>query len=164
MVALAVAWFLVFMPSSGKSRMQQIDRVVLRRRTVVGVGVGLVVAGVAAYFAGQGLIVAVGFGAVLLGFGVVFGVRQLRIRRSLPATTRRRQVPTGLTADQAEPEPEIEYTNPRAWTAGQVPSQTLRPKYAKLETPTLADVVDLPKPQELKSETLDEIMRRRRAN
>lgn len=164
MVALAGAWFLVFMPSSGKQSARKTDRVLITRRAGLVVALGAVFAAVVAFFAGQGLIVAIGFGAVLIGFGSVYGIRRIGARQASQQKQTRRRVATGLTADQAEPEPEIEYRNPRAWNAGEFPSQTLRPKYATIETPTLAEVIELTQPQELSSETLDEIMRRRRAN
>ena len=64
-----------------------------------------------------------------------------------------------ISAAKAEAE-----TNPRAWRAEQVPAQTYQRRVGKLETPKLADVVELEVQEKLDSETLDEILRRRRAN
>jgi hypothetical protein len=168
MVALAAVWFIVFMPALSKrdqkTKATSQNRVLLTRRLLVLLGLAAVAGVVAAFVSGQGVIVSIGLGVIAVALGLVAGIKRIASARATRTVSPRVRVATGLTADQAEPEPVIEYRNPRAWQAGEFPSQTLRPTYAKLETPTLADVIKLSQPKELSSETLDEIMRRRRAN
>lgn len=58
-------------------------------------------------------------------------------------------------------EPEVD---PRAWTPEEFPKQTLQNPVGTLESVQLAEVVEFEKRPELDSETLNEILRRRRAN
>lgn len=85
--------------------------------------------------------------------------------RSLNADgySRRTKIPAVTLPAKAIVE-NVDASNPRAWRAEQVPAQTYQSRVGKLETPKLADVVELEVQEKLDSETLDEILRRRRAN
>ena len=189
LVAFAAVWFIVFLPSVGKrsrdkdetarARREERERLTANASPVISAKVGrakttnrvfltatvlAIVATLVAVFQGSTLGAIVGVSAVAV-FAVLSRVAKSRISRTLETGSRRRaKMPTGLTGSSTETEAELEFVEDNSWSPNALPQQAYQSKLGTLETPNLADVVNIEFPGELDSETLDEILRRRRAN
>jgi hypothetical protein len=69
-----------------------------------------------------------------------------------------------LNGDLGDRTEELNWVEDNTWRPSELPNQVYQSKIGTLENPTLADVVNIEYPSELDSKTLDEILRRRRAN
>ena len=189
LVALAAVWFIVFLPSVGKKnrdkdeaskgRRERREKLTVNSSPAIANSVAranlfkrslLVAAGLAAIatfvfvFQGSTLGAAIGVGTVAI-FAVLSRVASTRASRAISAGSKRRnKIPTGIVGEKVESIDDEEFFDDRAWRPSELPEQAYRVQVGTLETPTLADVVKIEFPRELDSETLDEILRRRRAN
>lgn len=185
LIAFAAVWFIVFVPTWARRGEPKDQSAELRRASLdkkldsksrnvrtrlqalrigsVLLGAAGAITTLASALQAQYWVTAAGSGVLLLS---LIGVRLSVTRaRSLTADgySRRTKIPAGSLPANSTTEAEAE-TNPRAWRAEQIPAQTYQRRVGKLETPKLADVVELEVQEKLDSETLDEILRRRRAN
>ena len=189
LVALAAVWFIVFLPSVGKKNRDKDDasrdrrerrqkltansspqiasRVAKANNTkrvlLIAAGVAAVATFVAVF---QGSILGAGIGLVaVVSFAVVARVASLRANNAIVSGARRRgKLPAGIVGEKVETYEDEEFFDDRAWRPSELPEQAYKAQVGTLENPTLADVVNIEFPRELDSETLDEILRRRRAN
>ncbi len=188
LVALAAVWFLVFLPAlngRGKeNRSESLERstrrallnenvsprVASRARTarlskqvfaLLSIASGI--ASIVSVFQGAALAALVSAAAVA-GFVAASRLANRRLNRILVSgSNRRNKISSGLSGSGekiVEPDVEIE---DRRWTPNETPKQGLLNRVGTLESPTLADVVEIDFPGELDSKALDEILRRRRA-
>ena len=108
---------------------------------------------------------------IAIGAGVVFAIAALlhqlahRSQKQLlvEGGRVRTRISSGVVGSVQKPQAEPA-VDPRAWTPEAFPKQTLQNPVGTLESVQLAEVVEFEKRAELDSETLDEILRRRRAN
>ena len=189
LVALAAVWFIVFLPSLGKRNRDKDDvsRERRERREQLSVNAsaetsGLVskakkaqrvflvlaaisvIATIVSVFQGSTLGAGVG-AAVAAGFVLLSRIASARASKAIgSASARRNKIPTGIVGSKIEFEEEQELFDDRSWAPTELPEQAYRSRIGTLENPTLADVVQIEFPGELDSKTLDEILRRRRAN
>ena len=189
LVALAVVWIIVFLPSFSK-RGQDKDDLARDRRVrrnlltaqaspFTALQVRRSNAAKLTFAAASALAAIAGLVAVFLGsaswtiaavtlagaFAVLSRISALRVSRAISnSANRRTKIGTGLDAQLIEEGEEPEFVDERVWRPTEVPGQTYQGQLGTLENPTLADVVKIEFPQEFDSETLDEILRRRRAN
>jgi hypothetical protein len=189
LVALAAVWFIVFLPSVGKKNRDKDDasrdrrerrqkltansspqiasRVAkannAKRVLLTAAGVAAVATFVAVF---QGSILGAGIGlAAVVSFAVVARIASLRANSAIVSGARRRgKLPAGIVGEKVETYEDEEFFDDRAWRPNELPEQAYKAQVGTLENPTLADVVNIEFPRELDSETLDEILRRRRAN
>lgn len=190
LAALALIWFLLFVPSwtkrseqkSDVARERQAQRDKLSRSVSAGVAIkaakvsrtkvvslSLAVIGAAvavvALIQGDVLISAISASVfVLAGLLNLSATKRLR-NLVLEGARMRNKVASGLigkTPVAKKPEATI-VVDEKVWTPDEVPNQVFG-RVGTLEEVVLADVVELPKAEELDSKTLDEILRRRRAN
>jgi hypothetical protein len=188
LVALAAVWFLVFLPAlngRGKEgRSESLDRSTRRallnehvsprvaasaraarlsKQVFALLSIASGIASIVFVFQGAavGALIAAGFVA---GFVALSRIANARLNRILVSgSNRRNKVSAGLSGSlekSIEPTEEIE---DRRWTPNEAPKQGLLNRVGTLESPTLADVVEIEFPGELDSKELDEILRRRRA-
>lgn len=188
LVALAAVWFLVFLPSltgkSKESRSESLDR--STRRALLNENVSPRVASSArvarlskqvfallSIFSGIASIVSVFQGtavaalvlaAAVAGFVALSRLANNRLNRILVSgSNRRNKISSGLSGSvEKTVEPDVEIED-RRWTPNETPKQGLLNRVGTLESPTLADVVEIEFPGELDSKALDEMLRRRRA-
>jgi hypothetical protein len=186
LVALAAVWFIVFLPSVTKRNQdkdevardrrvrkekltvsaspfiaEQVKRAKTKKRLFVSVVVTAAVAGLVALFQGW-TIAAVIAVAVAAASAVMARLATAKASRAIATgSSRRTKIGSGL---EAPLEAEVEPVEDSTWKPTQVPAQTYQGRVGTLETATLADVVKIEFSQELDRETLDEILRRRRAN
>jgi hypothetical protein len=85
-------------------------------------------------------------------------------RAVMRGSNRRTKIGNGLSNEISEQAEEFEVSEEKTWSPNQLPAQAYRSQVGTLESPKLADVVNIEFPGELATETLDEILRRRRAN
>ena len=189
LVAFAAVWFIVFLPSVGKknrdkdasskARREQrealtaksspaiagkVSKAKTAERVLLGLTIAAIVATLVAVFQGSTLGAIVGVTAVA-AFAVFSRVAHSRISSALETGSRRRaKLAPGLTAGIAQNTDAAEFVEDKTWNPIALPQQVYQSKIGTLESPTLAEVVNLEIPQVLESETLDEILRRRRAN
>lgn len=188
LVALAAVWFLVFLPSlTGKgkeSRSESLDRSTRRallnenvsprvassartarlsKQVFALLSIASGIASIVSVFQGSALAALVSAAAVA-GFVAASRLANRRLNRILVSgSNRRNKISSGLSGSVekiVEPDVEIE---DRRWTPNENPKQGLLNRVGTLESPTLADVVEIEFPGELDSKALDEILRRRRA-
>lgn len=189
LVALAAVWFIVFLPSVGKknrdkdevsrerrerkekltanSSPQIASRVAKAKNLSRAFLAAASVAAVATFvFVFQGSILGAGIGlAAVVSFAVLARVASLRANSAIVSGARRRsKLPTGIVGEKVDYYEDEEFFDDRAWRPNQLPEQAYKAQVGTLENPTLADVVNIEFPREFDSETLDEILRRRRAN
>lgn len=190
LAALALIWFLLFVPSWTKrseqkgdvARERQAQRDKLSRSVSAGVAIkaarvsrtrivsltfAIVGAGVAIVSLIQGgvLVSSISAGVFVLA-GLVNLAATKRLRDLvLEGARMRNKVASGLIGKSpVAKKPEAATTvDEKVWTPDEVPNQVFG-RVGTLEEIVLAEVVELPKPEELDSKTLDEILRRRRAN
>jgi hypothetical protein len=189
LVALAVVWIIVFLPSFSK-RGQDKDDLARDRRVrrnlltaqaspFTALQVRRSNAAKLTFAAASALAAIAGLVAVFLGsaswtiaavtlagaFAVLARISALRVSRAISnSANRRTKIGTGLDAQLIEEVEEPEFVDVRIWRPTVVPGQTYQGQLGTLENPTLADVVNIESSREFDSETLDEILRRRRAN
>jgi hypothetical protein len=189
LVALGLVWFFMLVPSWSKRHEQKAeatrerDQVRERLNRSVSASVALKYerasrtkrfAMVFAVSAATVSVLALLQAAVTLaiGAGVVFALATLlhqlahRSQKQLlvEGGRVRTRISSGVVGSVQKPqatEPELDQ---RAWTPEAFPKQTLQNPVGTLESVQLAEVVEFEKRPELDSETLDEILRRRRAN
>jgi hypothetical protein len=189
LVALAAVWFIVFLPSMNKRKndkdevarerqerrnklaaaaspllAKQVSTAKLLKGIFIGAA-GVSVAGaIVAVFQGSTLGAGIGVGAVSV-FVIASRLANLRASNALAAGSRRRnKIAPGLAGALGDRAEELNWVEDNTWRPNELPEQAYRAKVGTLENPTLADVVNIEFPGELASETLDEILRRRRAN
>ena len=188
LVALAAVWFLVFLPAlngrSKESRSESLER--SNRRALLNENVSPLVAsnaktarlskqvfamlsiasGIASIvfvFQGSAISSIIAAGSVA-GFVTLSRLANARLNRILVSgSTRRNKVSSGLSGSVTENNDAEVVVEDRRWTPNETPKQGLLNRVGTLETPTLADVVEIEFPGELDSKALDEILRRRRA-
>lgn len=189
LVALAVVWIVVFLPSvtnrnQDKSEVvrerrlrreqltvnasQAITELVrkarARKRVFVSAAALAAIGGLVAVLQGSTLWAAVAT-ALAASFALMFRFTSSKVARAIEDGSKRRtKIGPGLDArmvDTTAEEPEVD---DQSWKPTQVPEQTYQNRLGTLESPTLADVVEIESSRELARETLDEILRRRRAN
>lgn len=186
LVALAAVWFIVFLPSVTKRNQDkddvarerrvrkeqlavtaspliavQVKRARANKRLFVSIAVTTAVVGLVAVFQGWTIAAVI---AVSVAAASAVMTRRATTRASRAIATgssRRTKIGSGL---EAPLEVESEPVEDSSWKPNQVPAQTYQGRVGTLETATLADVVNIEFSQELDRETLDEILRRRRAN
>lgn len=110
--------------------------------------------------------VAVGSGSVFAISALLYTLANSAQKQLLVEGGRvRTRISSGVSGftKRLEQTPTVE-VDPRAWTPEEFPKQTFQSQVGTLESVQLAEVVSIEKPAELDSETLDEILRRRRAN
>jgi membrane protein implicated in regulation of membrane protease activity len=189
LVALAVVWFIVFLPSVSKRNQDKDelarDRRVRRDRLTaqaspsiasqvkranvakVGFAAGAAIAAISsivAVFLGSTLWTITGV-AIAAGFAVFSRIAAMRVSRAVSnSANRRTKIGSGLDAQLIGEGEESELIDDRSWRPTEVPGQTYQAQLGTLENPTLADVVNIESAKDFDSETLDEILRRRRAN
>jgi len=188
LVALAAVWFLVFLPSlHGRSKdatSESVDR--SSRRALLNENVSSLVASqartarlskqvfallsitsglasIASVFQGSA-VAALVLAAAVAGFVALSRLANNRLNRILVSgSNRRNKISSGLSGSvEKTVEPDVEIED-RRWTPNETPKQGLLNRVGTLESPTLADVVEIEFPGELDSKALDEMLRRRRA-
>lgn len=188
LVALTAVWFLVFLPAltnRGKDKASEnADR--SKRRALLNENVSPQVASnarlarlakqvfailsivsgvtsIVAVFQGDAVFALSSTGAVA-GFVTLSRLANARLNRVLVSgSNRRNKISSGLSGSvEKTVEPAVEIED-RLWTPNETPKQGLLNRVGTLESPTLADVVEIEFPGELDSKELDEILRRRRA-
>ena len=189
LVALAAVWFIVFLPSVTKRNQDKDDASRERRvrreqltansspliaQTVARAKTSKVIFGSLTALAAVGAVVAILQGSMIwasaaLGAMVVFALisraASLRVSKAISTGTKRRtKIGTGLDARAIETFEEADDFDQNSWRPTELPDQTYQARVGTLENPTLADVVEIEFSRELERETLDEILRRRRAN
>ena len=163
LAALALIWFLLFVPSWTKRSEQKGD--VARERQAqrdklsrsVSAGVAIKAARVS-----RTKIVSLTFAIVGAGVSTVSLIQGGVLVSSIAAAV---FVLAGLIGKSpvARKREESTTVDEKVWTPDEVPNQVFG-RVGTLEEIVLAEVVELPKQEELDSKTLDEILRRRRAN
>jgi len=189
LVALAVVWFIVFLPSVSKrnqdkdelarDRRVRRDRLTAQASPSIASQVKRANAAKVAFAAAAALAAIASIVALVLGsaFWPVAGVSAvaifaflsrlsaLRASRAVSnSANRRTKIGSGLDAQLIGEGEEPELIDDRSWRPTEVPGQTYQAQLGTLENPTLADVVNIESAKDFDSETLDEILRRRRAN
>jgi hypothetical protein len=189
LVALAAVWFIVFMPTVGKRNSGKNDAARNRRQSREKVAIGsspelakrasrakVAQFGLAAMAAGSATVAIVSvfqgqsiWASAAVVFAGVFVVLTRLVstqasRAVLRDSNRRTKIGNGLSNEISEKAEEFEVSEDKTWSPNQLPAQAYRSQVGTLENPTLADVVNIEFPGELATETLDEILRRRRAN
>jgi hypothetical protein len=189
LVAFAAVWFIVFLPSVGKknrdkdasskARREQrealtansspviagkVSKAKTAERVLLALTTAAILATLVAVFQGSTLGAVVGVAAIAT-FAVLSRVAHSKISNALKTGSRRRaKLAPGLT-DGSRPSADVDnFVEDKTWNPTALPQQVYQSKVGTLDTPTLAEVVKLEIPQVLESETLDEILRRRRAN
>ncbi len=185
LVALAAVWFIVFLPSMNKRKGEKVEGANERRerrnkiatasspqvsaakqlkRVFLWAAVLSVVAAIVSVFQGSTLGAGVSVAAIA-SFTLASRAANARISKALLAgSSRRNKIGPGLTDRVGERAEEVDWVEDNTWRPNELPEQVYRSKVGTLENPTLADVVNIEFPGELDSKTLDEILRRRRAN
>jgi membrane protein implicated in regulation of membrane protease activity len=189
LVALAVVWFIVFLPSVSKrgqdkddlarDRRVRRDRLTAQASPITALQVRrsnaakvtfaaaaaiAAIASIVALFLGSAFWTIAGVSAAAV-FAVFSRISALRVARAISTgANRRTKIGSGLDAQLIGEGEEQEFVDDRSWRPTEVPGQTYQAQRGTLESPTLADVVEIEFSQEFDSETLDEILRRRRAN
>lgn len=188
LAAIAVIWFLLFVPAWTK-RSEAKDQQVRESREVRDRLARSVTSGVALKASRAArtknislvlliLSVAVGVVALIQAAPVVsiacapIALISLALNRVAAKNLRelvlegarvRNRVATGLLGTPAKPAVMIEDSDENTFVPADVPSQVYG-RTGIIEEVVVAEVVDMPKREELSSEKLDEILRRRRAN
>lgn len=186
LVALVAVWFIVFLPSVGKKNQDkddvardrrvrkekltvsaspliasQVKRAKVSKRVFISLASVAASIGLVAVFLGWTIAAVVAVGAATT-FAVLARLATAAASRAIATgSSRRTKIGSGLEAPAQD---EAELVEDSSWNPTQVPAQTYRGRVGTLETATLADVVNIEFSKELDSETLDEILRRRRAN
>lgn len=186
LVALVAVWFIVFLPSVSKKSQDkddvardrrvrkekltvsaspfiasQVKRAKLSKRVFISLASVAASTGLVAVFLGWTIPAVVAVGAATT-FAVLARLATTAASRAIATgSSRRTKIGSGLEAPAQD---EAELVEDSTWNPTQVPSQTYQGRVGTLETATLADVVNIEFSQELDRETLDEILRRRRAN
>ena len=189
LVALAVVWFIVFLPSVSKRNQDKDefarDRRVRRDRLTAQASPSIAsqvkranaakvafaaaaalaaIASIVALFLGSAFWPVAGVSAVAI-FAFLSRLSALRASRAVSnSANRRTKIGSGLDAQLIGEGEEPELIDDRSWRPTEVPGQTYQAQLGTLENPTLADVVNIESAKDFDSETLDEILRRRRAN
>lgn len=185
-LGFVAVWVIVFMPSIGKRKQSSNEQIVARqerlatireqanpelakansrnkRNSRISIAFAAIASAFAIYGVVQGSIVFVfsGLGAAAASL-IVSRLFSLRTSSKLShAANRNAKLPAGLTGKPVRDVDEIGEAPGLKVTP--VPAQ-LYTQRATLEEVTFAEVIQLERPQELERETLDEILRRRRAN
>lgn len=191
LAALALIWFLLFVPAWTKrseqkgdaARERQAQREKLSRSVSAGVAIkaakvsrtklvslSLAVIGAAvavvALIQGDVLISAISASVFVIS-GLVNLAANKRLRELvLEGARMRNKVASGVIGKSTvakKPQAIETVADDKKWTPDEVPTQVFG-RAGTLEEVVLAEVVELPKSEELDSKTLDEILRRRRAN
>lgn len=185
-LGFVAVWLIVFTPSMGKKKQSQNDPLTQRQerlaairessspelskqartaknrsRTLMFVSALASIASIVGLFSGSAIIALAGAGVAAV---LIIASRIVTIRfnaASRESSKRINKVSAGLVG---KPIADIDEIGEQpGLRVSQVPAPLYR-QVATLEEVTLADVVKLEHPQELERETLDEILRRRRAN
>lgn len=185
-LGFVAVWVIVFMPSLGKRKQSSNEQIVARqerlatireqanpelakansrnkRNSRISIAFAAIASAFAIYGVVQGSIVFTfsGLGAAAASL-IVSRLFSLRTSRKLSkAANRNAKLPAGLTGKPVRDVDEIGEAPGLKVTP--VPAQ-LYTQRATIEEVTFAEVIQLERPQELERETLDEILRRRRAN
>lgn len=186
LVALVAVWFIVFLPSVSKKNQDKdeaardrrvrkekltvsaspviasrVRRAKTSKRIFISLAAVSAATGLVAVFQGW-TIVAVSAVVVATASAVLARLATTSASRSIATgSSRRTKIGSGL---ETPLQGESELVEDSSWSPTQVPAQTYQARIGTLETATLADVVNIEFSQELDRETLDEILRRRRAN
>ena len=185
-LGFVAVWVIVFMPSIGKRKQSSSDQVIARQERLTAIRehanpelakatarnklnsrIALIAAALASAFTIYGVVQGstvfvfsgLGVAAFALIISRIFVMRSTR--KISQAANRNAKLPVGLTGKPVRDFDEIGETP--GLRVNPVPSQ-LYTQRATIEEVAFAEVIKLEVPQELERETLDEILRRRRAN